>query len=81
MLANELLRQRPEQALALLSPLSGGGFSVSLRVPASHDLGADDFCRRYATGGGRKRAAGINLLPEAGVERFVGEFEAAFGAV
>lgn len=79
-LANELLRKRPEQALALLSPLSGGGFSVSLRVPASHDLGADDFCRRYATGGGRKRAAGINLLPETAIERFAGEFEAAFGA-
>ncbi|TWC38556.1 single-stranded DNA-specific DHH superfamily exonuclease [Pseudomonas sp. SJZ079] len=77
-LANELLRQRPEQALALLSPLSSGGFSVSLRVPASHDLGADDFCRRFATGGGRKRAAGINLLPEVGLEPFASAFEAAF---
>lgn len=79
-LANQLLRQRPEQALALLSPLSNGGFSVSLRVPACHDLGADDFCRRFATGGGRTRAAGINRLPEAEVVGFVAAFEAAFGA-
>jgi hypothetical protein len=41
-------------------------------------LGADDFCRAFPTGGGRKRAAGINHLPEAEFDAFVERFEAAF---
>lgn len=79
-LANERLQREPDRALAVLSPKSGGGFVVSLRVPAGCATGADDFCRQFETGGGRKRAAGINHLPEAELDRFAARFEAAFGA-
>ncbi|WP_043288944.1 hypothetical protein [Paraburkholderia oxyphila] len=79
-LANELLQREPERALAVLSPKPGGGFVVSLRVPAGCATGADDFCRQFETGGGRKRAAGINHLPEAEFDGFAARFEAAFRA-
>ncbi|MFX1676114.1 acetyltransferase [Paraburkholderia sp. A2WS-5] len=77
-LANERLQHEPDRALAVLSPKSGGGFVVSLRVPAGCATGADDFCRQFETGGGRKRAAGINHLPEAEFDRFAARFEAVF---
>lgn len=77
-LANELMRTRPDSALAVLSPRSGGGFVVSVRVPTDRAIGADDFCRSFDTGGGRKRAAGINHLPETECEQFIARFERAF---
>jgi hypothetical protein len=49
-----------------------------VRVPAGKALGADDFCRGFDTGGGRKRAAGINHLPETECEQFIARFETAF---
>jgi len=36
------------------------------------------LCRQFATGGGRKAAAGINDLPESDYDRFVAAFTAAF---
>jgi hypothetical protein len=39
---------------------------------------ADEYCRGFATGGGRKLAAGINHLPAADVERLAASFEACF---
>ncbi|HDR9053063.1 hypothetical protein [Burkholderia vietnamiensis] len=78
MLANERMRHAPHAALAVLSPCAQGGLVVSVRVPDGRPLGADDFCRAFPTGGGRKRAAGINHLPEAEFDAFVERFEAAF---
>lgn len=78
MLANERMRNAPGAALAVLSPRTGGGLVVSVRVPDGRPLGADDFCRGFATGGGRKRAGGINHLPEAEFDAFAARFEAAF---
>ncbi|MGU7775025.1 acetyltransferase [Burkholderia sp. MR1-5-21] len=78
MLANERMRSQPGAALAVLSPRADGGLVVSVRVPDGRPLGADDFCRGFATGGGRKRAGGINHLPETEFDAFVACFEAAF---
>ncbi|SOZ70980.1 conserved hypothetical protein; putative phosphoesterase [Cupriavidus taiwanensis] len=79
-LANELVRGRPGDAIGLLSPRSGGGFAVSVRVPAHSATGAADFCRGFETGGGRRLAGGINHLPDADVERFTRSFADCFGA-
>jgi hypothetical protein len=78
-LANQLRSRHPDQALALLSSNSGGGFTVSVRTSAQHPLTAEAFCRRFATGGGRARAAGINHLPGADLAAFAEAFEEAFG--
>jgi hypothetical protein len=77
-LANDLVRERPGDAIGLLSPKSGGGFTVSVRVPAHSATDAADFCRDFETGGGRRLAGGINHLPDADVERFMRSFADRF---
>jgi hypothetical protein len=79
-LANALARQCPERAHALLTRLPAGGFVVSVRAPLARPDGADALCRTFETGGGRKAAAGINVLAEADYDLFVARFCAAFGA-
>lgn len=73
--ANELSRSMPDSALAILSPNADGGFVVSLRVPSGGPVPADEFCRRYKTGGGRKLAAGINHLARAEQDSFAAAFQ------
>ena len=41
-------------------------------------MGADEFCRQFPTGGGRRGAAGVNELPVGELERFAQRFEASF---
>jgi hypothetical protein len=77
-LANDLAQQAPDRAHALLTRLPGGGFLVSVRAPLSLGEGADTLCRQFPSGGGRKAAAGINLLPEDQYPAFERAFQAAF---
>lgn len=76
--ANELVGQHPERAHAILSGLPSGGFQVSVRAPQNNLTGADTLCRSFATGGGRKAAAGINHLPVADVDSFIEAFRNAY---
>jgi len=77
-LANDLSQTHPECAIAILAPNARGGYTVSLRVPESSPVAADEFCLAFPTGGGRKRAAGINHLPLADVDHLTAAFEARF---
>ncbi|HKJ83678.1 MAG TPA: acetyltransferase [Mariprofundaceae bacterium] len=72
--ANELARAAPDRAHALLTELPDGGYRISVRAPLNHKTGADDLCKRFPTGGGRKAAAGINDLPADHLEAFVTAF-------
>jgi len=74
-LANELVQRSPECAFALVSPNGSGDCTVSVRVPAGRRIGADEFCRKFATGGGRRLAGGINHLPADELDRFAEQFE------
>ncbi len=76
--ANELAQQNPQRAHALLSTLPNNGYLVSVRAPLNNKTGADELCRQFDTGGGRKAAAGINFLPEADLDRFCASLEAQF---
>lgn len=76
--ANQLAQENPNRAHAMLTENDEGGFVVSVRAPLNNKTGADDLCRQFETGGGRKAAAGINHLPHADYERFVAAFIAAF---
>jgi hypothetical protein len=51
---------------------------VSLRVPSNSSVGADEFCRRFSTGGGRRAAAGINHLPASHFAEFRRAFAEQF---
>jgi hypothetical protein len=75
-LANVLANAQPQRAHAVLKAQRGGGYAVSVRAPLCAPSGADELCRRFG-GGGRARAAGIDGLPEAELDRFV----EAFGAM
>ena len=68
--ANELAQQHPDRAHALLSELDDGSYLVSVRAPVNNRTGADEVCRQFPSGGGRKAAAGINHLPAADVDKF-----------
>lgn len=76
--ANALAQAAPNRAHAMLTQLPDGAFVVSVRAPLASGTGADTLCRSFATGGGRKAAAGINRLPVADLQRFVDAFMAAF---
>jgi hypothetical protein len=77
-LANELAHAFPRRAHALLTRLPEGGFVVSVRAPLAAGEGADELCRQFPTGGGRKAAGGINRLPDDVFDEFVKRFTSAF---
>ena len=68
-LGNELANRFPDRAHAILTSPSngGGGYQVSIRAPMSDKRGADEIATHFG-GGGRKGAAGINLLRESDLE-------------
>jgi len=73
--SNDLVNQHPARAHAVLTALDGGDFLVSVRAPLENRTGADEICRQFPTGGGRKAAAGINRLPAAELDRFIRTFD------
>jgi hypothetical protein len=77
-LANELAQAATQRAHALLTRLPEGGFVVSIRAPLAVGEGADQLCRQFPTGGGRKAAGGIDHLPDHAYGEFVRRFTAAF---
>ena len=76
--ANALSKQNPDRAHALLTDLGDDNYLVSIRAPAATKTGADELCRQFETGGGRKAAAGINRLPFSDYDLFVERFEKQF---
>lgn len=69
---NEIVNQDPNRAQAVLTQNQDGqSYMVSLRAPLSNRTGADEVCSGFETGGGRKAAAGINVLPVADKQRFI----------
>lgn len=79
-MANRLAVTAPGRAHAMLVPNASGTLTVSVRAPRIRPTGADEFCRRFPTGGGRKAAAGVNRLPEADIDIFIREFTDFFSA-
>jgi hypothetical protein len=77
-LANRLALDDPHRAHAVITPRVAGGFVVSVRSPQGRGPSAVEFCRRFPTGGGRRAAAGIDVLDEVRLEEFLQAFEAAY---
>jgi hypothetical protein len=77
---NHLANLNPTKAHAVLSYNKDGGYLISVRAPLSNKVGADEFCSGFATGGGRKSAAGINHLPKDQLGVFVDQFDAFYSA-
>jgi len=77
-IANTCSREQPTMAHVVLLTRPDGDFQVSIRAPLATGRGADELCRRYATGGGRAAAAGINQLPAAELATFLADFARHF---
>jgi len=76
---NRLAQANPKLAHAVLVSRADG-YSVSVRAPLERPVGAAELCEQFASGGGRGSAAGINLLPQTDLERFVRAFQQAYGS-
>lgn len=77
--SNDLANSTPHRAHAVLTEKSNGNYLVSLRAPLNNKTGADELCRRFATGGGRAAAAGINDLPADQLQQFFDTFADFYG--
>ena len=76
--SNDLANDNPDRAHAVLTEKANGNYLVSVRAPLNNKTGADDICRQFPTGGGRKAAAGVNDLPEGILESFTNAIEAYY---
>jgi hypothetical protein len=78
-MGNDLAKQFPDRAHALLVDMGDGNYRVSVRAPYNRKDGADELCRQFPSGGGRKAAAGINALPQDSLATFIDRFKLQFG--
>ena len=78
-MGNDLAKQFPERAHALLVDMGDGHHRVSVRAPYNRKDGADELCRQFPSGGGRKAAAGINALAHDSLANFIDRFNLQFG--
>ncbi|GAK84103.1 hypothetical protein JCM19238_1666 [Vibrio ponticus] len=70
---NWLANQSPNRAHLVLSENSQQGYTVSLRAPLNNKQGAGELCSRFATGGGREAAGGINHLAPTQLEQLIAQ--------
>jgi hypothetical protein len=80
-LANRLALDDPQRAHVVVTPRVAGGYVVSLRSPSGRSPSAVDFCRGFPTGGGRRAAAGIDVLEEGRLEKLLQAFETAYAGM
>lgn len=71
---NDLANQFPDRGHAIVTEKADGNYLVSIRAPINNRVGADEICRQFPSGGGRKAAAGINLLPTEQLDKFISVF-------
>ncbi len=77
--SNKLARNNPDRAHAIVTEVANNCYQISVRAPLNNKQGADELCRQFPSGGGRKAAAGINKLPEQELHTFSKAFTEQFG--
>lgn len=76
---NELANQYPKRAHAVITENSDNTCTVSIRKPLDREtMPADQLARQFASGGGRKSAAGINALHTDQTGQFIEAFKKYF---
>lgn len=68
---NRLANEHPDRAHAVVTERKDQGYLISVRAPLNNKTGADEICRQFPTGGGRKGAAGVNDLPVDMLDDFI----------
>jgi hypothetical protein len=79
--ANLLAVEARDRSFAVLNEYADGSFCVSVRSAKPDLLPANVLCERFAGGGGRRAAGGINALPSASFDAFVEAFSSYFTAM
>lgn len=77
-LANQLAQSEPACSFAVLTECASGAYSVSVRSGDPQARPANVLCERFASGGGRRAAAGINRLAADEFDAFVAAFRIYF---
>ena len=72
--SNTKCTNEPDKSFAILTTVPGG-YRVSIRAPKNNPTGASSLALQFDTGGGRAKAAGINLLPAEMLEKFIHCFD------
>ena len=72
--SNSKCTSEPDKAFAILTTVEGG-YRVSIRAPKNNPTGASQLALQFETGGGREKAAGINLLQQSDLQQFKDIFE------
>lgn len=75
---NAMANQYADRAHAVITEKDNGAFLVSIRAPLANPHGADTLASQFATGGGRKAAAGINNLPVDDLPLFIDRFASQY---
>lgn len=76
---NDLANQYPDRAHAVITENTDATCTISIRKPLKREtLPADQLARRFASGGGRKSAAGINALQADQIDQFIEAFKSHF---
>ena len=78
--SNDLANGNPDRAHAVLTEKANDTYLVSVRAPLNNKTGADEICRQFPTGGGRKAAAGINDLPADQLDTFIKTIDEFYAA-
>ena len=78
-MGNDLAKRFPDRGHALLVDMGDGHHRVSVRAPYNDRQGADEICRQFPSGGGRKAAAGINALSHEQLGQFIECFSQHYG--
>ncbi len=76
--SNDLANQFPDRAHAVITLTPANDYQISVRAPLNNKTHADELCASFATGGGRKAAAGINHLPKSELAMFIAKFNATY---
>ncbi|MGN6315019.1 DHH family phosphoesterase [Trinickia sp.] len=76
--ANLLAAQARDRSFAVLNARSDGSCCVSVRSSKPDSHPANLLCERFDTGGGRRAAAGVNVLPSASIDAFIDAFSTYF---
>lgn len=75
---NMLANRFPDRAHAILSHHNEAGYVISVRAPLNNLNYAGELCSKFAGGGGRKGAAGINQLAENELDNFISQFQETY---
>ena len=78
---NDLANQFPDRAHAVITIKDKENYAISVRAPLNNRVGADDLCRQFTSGGGRKAAAGINYLPKNQLDEFIKLFNKQYAKI